>query len=901
MSTWHSMDTSQVIEELRSSAAAGLTEEEAASRLGTYGPNALAEGKRKTLVARLLEQFKGFLVILLLVSAAVSAAFREFGDAAAILVIVIINAVLSVIQENKAENALEALKKMTNPKARSLRSGRISVVDASSLVPGDIVLLDAGDIVPADLRLIEDASLRIEEAAITGESLPSEKSSQALMEESAQLGDRANMAFMGTSVTYGRGRGIVATTGMQTEVGRIAGMLQSQEDEMTPLQITLDKLGKVLGIVAVVLSVLVFITGLIRGEEPLVMFMTAVSLAVAAIPEGLTAIVTIVLALGVQRMAKRNAIIRRLPAVETLGSANVICSDKTGTLTTNKMTVKRLYAAARWLDVTGSGYSPEGRITSGGQPYDIGSDEGIRQLLFCSALCNDATFERLPDGTYPMIGDPTEGCLLVAAAKAGIWKSELSVKMPRVSEVPFDSVRKRMSTIHPLNGGYRMYCKGAPDEIVKACDSIMTDGGIVTMTEALRSATLEANDAMAQSGMRVLAMAYRDLSEIPAKPDQAIEAKMTFIGLAGMQDPARQETPAAVEACHRAGIIPVMITGDHKSTAVAIARQVGIADQDSVSLSGSELDRMDDAQLKARVEDVRVYARVSPEHKMRIIDAWKSKGYIVAMTGDGVNDAPALKRADIGVAMGITGTDVSKGASDMILTDDNFATIVHAIEEGRTIFANIRKSVQYLIRCNIGEIVLVFVSIVAGLQRPLLPIQILWVNLVTDSMPALALGVDPAEKDVMLKRPRSQSDPVLSGRMLGMLVIHGVLLGLASIASFLAGQNLTAFGLTPTLEAARTMCLITITFGQLFTSFSVSCAESSIFKAGINRNPFLLKAVLLSGAMQIAAIYTPGVNSFIKAVPLSWEHLSIALGIAALMLPLAEVLKYIFAKRGQTL
>ncbi len=898
MSKWYSMDVSQVMGELRSSAASGLTEEEAVSRFSTYGPNALVEGKRKTLIARFLDQFKGFLVILLLVSAAISAVFSEFGDAAAILVIVIINAVLSVIQENKAENALEALKRMTNPKARSLRSGRISVVDASSLVPGDIVLLDAGDIVPADLRLIEDASLRIEEAAITGESLPSEKTSAIRLDEDIPLGDRINMAFMGTSVTYGRGRGVVTSTGMQTEVGRIAGMLEGQADEMTPLQVTLDKLGKVLGIIAVVLSVLVFITGLLRGEAPLVMFMTAVSLAVAAIPEGLTAIVTIVLALGVQRMAKRNAIIRRLPAVETLGSANVICSDKTGTLTTNKMTVKRLFAAARWLDVTGNGYSPEGRILSGGEPYDIGSDESVRQLLLCGTLANDATFERLPDGTTPMIGDPTEGCLLVAASKAGIWKDELTKKMPRVQEVPFDSVRKRMSTVHPFENGYRMYCKGAPDEIIRGCDSIMTDEGTAQMTEALMGATLEANDAMAQSGMRVLAMAYRDLDELPVKPDPSMEAGMTFIGITGMQDPARQETGPAVEACHKAGIIPVMITGDHKSTAVAIARQVGIADQDSVSLSGSELDRLDDAQLKGRVEDIRVYARVSPEHKMRIVDAWKSKGYIVAMTGDGVNDAPALKRADIGVAMGITGTDVSKGASDMILTDDNFATIVHAIEEGRTIFANIRKSVQYLIRCNIGEIVLVFISIVAGLQRPLLPIQILWVNLVTDSLPALALGMDPVEHDVMLRRPRSQSDPVLSGRMLGMLGIHGMLLGLASIASFMVGERVTAYGLVPTLEAARTMCLLTITFGQLFTAFSVSCAESSLFKAGLGRNPYLLKAVILSGALQIAAIYTPGVNSFLKAVPLSLGHLGVAIGFAALMFPVAEGLKSIFARRG---
>ncbi|HOA15773.1 MAG TPA: cation-translocating P-type ATPase [Bacillota bacterium] len=892
MSDWHSMDREVLLRELSTSRETGLTEEEADSRAQKYGPNALAEAKRKGTLQRFLDQFRGFLVILLIVAAVVSAAFREFGDAIAILVIVAINAVLGVVQENKAENALEALKRMTNPKARALRSGRVSVVDASALVPGDVVLLEAGDLIPADIRIIESASLKIEEAAITGESIPAEKDASAVLGKDAGLGDRVNMAYMGTTVVYGRGRGVVVQTGMSTQVGRIAGMLQQQEDEKTPLQVATDKLGKVLGIAAVAISLLVFAAGLIRGEEPLDMFMTAVSLAVAAIPEGLTAIFTIILAIGVQRMARHNAIIRRLPAVETLGSANVICSDKTGTLTTNRMTVKKLRLSHGWVDVTGDGYSPEGDFRVGGNVYHFADDGEFIELMRCAALCNDATFEKGADGGFSMVGDPTEGCLLVAASKAGIWKSSLQKQMPRVAEVPFDSVRKRMSTLNSLpGGGIRIYTKGAPDEVLKICGKALTDDGVIEMDGPNYSRNVESNDAMAESGMRVLAFAYKDVGSLPAKVDEAIESGMTFIGLAGMQDPARPETAPAVESCHRAGIIPVMITGDHKSTAVAIARQVGIADQDSLALTGSELDRYSEAELLSSVERVRVYARVSPEHKVRIVDAWKSKGYIVAMTGDGVNDAPALKKADIGVAMGITGTDVSKGAADMILTDDNFATIVRAIEEGRTIFDNIKKSVQYLVRCNIGEIVLIFASIVAGLTRPLLPIQILWVNLVTDSLPALALGVDPAEKGIMERRPRGGKDPILGRRLLATLVVHGVLLGMAAMASFLIGERYGAPWFEPGVGAARTMCLVTLTFGQLLAAFSVSSSGTSIFKAGILRNPNLLKAVILSGGIQLAAIYVPFVASFLKLVPLSLGQLGAALGLALLMVPVAEALK----------
>lgn len=893
-----SKTSEEVLIGLESSASYGLTAAEAAARLKEYGPNLLVEAARKTTLQKLIDQFKEFLIVLLVISAVISAVFGEFGDAVAIMAIVILNAVIGVIQENKAENALEALKKMTNPKTRVIRGGRPELVDSSSLVPGDIVLIDAGDIMSADMRLIESALLRIDEAALTGESVPAEKSSGIICDEDVPLGDRRNMAYMGTSVNYGRGKGVVVSTGMGTEVGHIAGMLQQEGEERTPLQVTLDKLGKMLGAICIVLCVVVFIAGLLRGEEPLVMFMTAVSLAVAAIPEGLPAIVTIVLAIGVQRMAKSNAIIRRLPAVETLGSASVICSDKTGTLTTNKMVVKHVEYYSHLLDVTGIGEKPEGEFLEDGVAFEDKGDVTFTEIFKCAILCNDASYELSEDGTALVTGDPTEACMLIAGAKAGFWKKDMDASWPRVSEIPFDSERKRMTTLHTVDSRVRMYTKGAPDELLKLTTKLLTDNGIVEMNEALRQGIEDSYVRMAESGMRVLSMAYKDLPSLPEEIGPSLEGDMVFLGHIAMQDPARKESIPAVAACHKAGIIPVMITGDHKTTALSIAKQVGIADGMTKSLSGKELDKLSDFELSNIVEDVRVYARVSPEHKMRIVDAWKAKGHIVAMTGDGVNDAPALKKADIGVAMGITGTDVAKGAADMILTDDNFATIVKAVEEGRTIYSNIRKSVQYLIRCNIGEIVLVFVSILAGIARPLHPIQILWVNLITDSMPAIALGVDPPERETMDLKPRKQKDPILGTQQMIRLVVHGTLLGLVSLATFMIGNRYALGSGMPSIEAARTMCLLTLTFGQLFTSLSVSCSESFIFKAGILRNQFLLRAILISGVLQIAVIYIPYVNNFLRLVPLSAPQLLISLGVAFLMIPVAEVLKVKFGRRS---
>ena len=886
-----SKTSKEVLSELGSSAAHGLTAGEAAARLKEYGPNLLIEAAKKTTLQKFIDQFKEFLIVLLMVSAAISAVFGEFGDAIAIMAIVILNAAIGVIQENKAENALEALKKMTNPKTRVVRDGRPELVDSSSLVPGDIVLIDAGDIISADMRLIESALLRIDEAALTGESVPVEKSSEMICDEDVSLGDRRNMAYMGTSVNYGRGKAVVVSTGMGTEVGHIAGMLQQEGEERTPLQVTLDKLGKMLGAICIALCVIVFIAGLLRGEEPLVMFMTAVSLAVAAIPEGLPAIVTIVLAIGVQRMARSNAIIRRLPAVETLGSASVICSDKTGTLTTNKMVVKHVEYHGRLLDVTGIGDLPEGEFLEDGVAFRGKADEAFTEVFKCAMLCNDASYELFGDGSASVTGDPTEACMLIAGAKAGFWKKDMDASWPRLSEIPFDSERKRMSTLHAVDSRVRMYTKGAPDELLRLSTKLFTDEGAVEMDDALRQGMDDAYVRMAESGMRVLSMSYKDLPSLPDEIGPHLESDMVFLGHIAMQDPARKESMPAVAACHKAGIIPVMITGDHKTTALSIAKQVGIADGKTRSLSGKELDKLSDTELSGIVEDVRVYARVSPEHKMRIVDAWRAKGHIVAMTGDGVNDAPALKKADIGVAMGITGTDVAKGAADMILTDDNFATIVKAVEEGRTIYSNIRKSVQYLIRCNIGEIVLVFVSILAGIARPLHPIQILWVNLITDSMPAIALGVDPPEKGTMDMRPRKQKDPVLGASHMARLAAHGIMLGFVSLATFVLGSRHAFGGAAPGVEAARTMCLLTLTFGQLFTSLSVSCSEGFIFKVGILRNQFLLKAILISGVLQVAVVYIPYVNSFLRLVPLSALQVAISAGLALLMIPVAEILK----------
>ncbi|NLY39800.1 MAG: HAD-IC family P-type ATPase, partial [Firmicutes bacterium] len=687
---WHALPVEQVAEKLGTSLQQGLSREEAERRLAQYGPNELEQMGRKTFLRMFIEQFADFMVIILIIAAVISALLGEFKDAVIIMMIVLLNGLLGAIQENKAEESLAALKKMAAPHAKVLREGRIDVVPAARLVPGDIVVLETGDFVPADIRLSEITNLKIEEAALTGESVPVEKNSQTLDNTEIPLGDRLNMAHTSSLVTYGRGRGIVVETGMATQIGKIAALIQSEEGTKTPLQKRMEVLGKTLGIAALAVCAVIFIVGVLYGKELFEMFLTAVSLAVAAIPEGLPAIVTIVLAIGVQRMSRRNAIIRKLPSVETLGSATVICSDKTGTLTQNKMSVEKVYFG--------------GRLLEAGELKEAGG-EAWKLLVLAGALCNDS-YIRVEDGKAAVIGDPTENALVELGMRVDLYKDALEQELPRVDEVPFDSARKLMTTVHKHGQGFRVYTKGAPDVLLKACSRILVEGEPRELTAELRDAVDQANSQMAEAALRVLGMAYKELppdTDLKQVKDE-LETDLIFIGLCGMIDPPRPEAREAVKLCRKAGIKPVMITGDHAATAMAIARDLGILAEGDTVLTGRELDQMDDEELKEVVRSCSVYARVSPEHKVRIVKAWQSWQDIVAMTGDGVNDAPALKRADIGAAMGIVGTEVAKEASDMVLTDDNFATIVAAVEEGRVIFSNIIKSIQFLLSCNVGEI-----------------------------------------------------------------------------------------------------------------------------------------------------------------------------------------------------
>ncbi|MEA4884435.1 MAG: cation-translocating P-type ATPase [Clostridia bacterium] len=896
--SWHAITSGEVMAALGSSRTMGLSDEEARSRLSRYGRNALAEVKRRGLLQELAAQFKEFLVILLLISAGISAAVGEGEDALIIAGIVILNAVLGVIQERRAENALDALKKMASPKARVIRSGQPRVVDASQLAPGDIILIEVGDSIPADARLIESGMLRVDASALTGESVPAEQSASAILPSDASLGDRVNMVYAGCSVVYGRGMGIVTETGMSTEMGKIASLLQEADEELTPLQRRLEALGRKLGVGAVALCAGVFVVGVLRHERPFDMFLTAVSLAVAAIPEGLPAIVTIVLALGVQRMASRNAIIRRLPAVETLGSASVICSDKTGTLTTNQMTVRRLYVPGRLLEVTGEGYSSEGRLTEAGRDVDCPSDPAISRLLSCAALCNDARLRNGDGGRIEMLGDPTEGSIIVAAMKAGIDKARLVEWAPRIEELPFESDRKRMTTVHRLPEAYLCCTKGAPDELIRVCAKWFDGTETRPLDDQLRGEIRAANVEMAEGALRVLGVAQREVSDLPPEISvESVESDMVFLGLVGMQDPARPEAAIAVKECLSAGITPVMITGDHKATAVAIARDLGIMTPGSVAITGAELGAMSDAELDEAVEHVSVYARVAPEHKVRIVDAWRRRGQVVAMTGDGVNDAPALKRADIGAAMGITGTDVAKGAADMILTDDNFATIVAAVREGRVVFENIKKSVQYLVSCNIGEILVVFAAIILGLPRPLLPIHILWLNLITDGLPALALGVDPPEAGIMSRRPRARQDDVLSGGAAVRLLVYGLSIAALGLLSFAVGLgwpgelDLSA----ERLLEAQTMCLLTMSFSQLFHAFNFRSETGSLFRVGPFANSKLVGAFLGSGLLQLVVTFVPPARRFLDLGDVHGAKLFDALTLAVIMIAVGELTK-LFAR-----
>lgn len=892
---YYSKSIQEIESELDTSLNTGLTDVKVKARLEKFGPNQLREGKGRTVWDMLLEQFKDVLIIILLASAVVSVVLGEVTDAIVIAIIVILNAIMSVIQEFKAEKSLDALKKMTVPETLVVRDGRQKKIQSTQLVPGDVVLLESGDRIPADLRLVEVTEMRIQESVLTGESEAVEKNIEAIKAKETSLGDRVNMAYMGTSVIAGRGKGIVAGTGMDTEMGQIAGMLQEQKQELTPLQKKLNQVGKNLGIIILFVIAIVVLLGCLRGIEFFDMFMTGISLAVAAVPEGLPAVVTIVLALGVQQMIKRNAIIRRLPAVETLGATTVICSDKTGTLTQNQMTVQKVVMVNREIDVEGSGYEPFGKFKEGDKAIQPGDEKSLSLLLKAAALCNNSSLRQDDENQHwDIIGDPTEGALIVTAAKAGYQKEGLENKYPRLKELPFDSDRKRMSTIHKTPEGKNLlFVKGAPDQIIKRCISYIDNDDTGQLSEEIRKEISKKNKELASSALRVLAIAYREINsseenklENNEKFDiDKTEDQLVFLGLMAMIDPPRREAAKAVQTCRKAGIRPVMITGDYSLTAQAIASQLDIYHEGDRVVTGIELENMSQEELEKIVLETTIFARVSPRHKQRIVKALQKNRQVVAMTGDGVNDAPALKEADIGIAMGITGTDVSKEAADMILTDDNFSSIVSAVEEGRKIYQNIQKFIRYLLSCNLGEIITIFIAILIGLPRPLLPIQILWVNLVTDGFPALALGLDPAEMDLMKHPPRDPEEGIFSGKMGFNIFSQGFYIGIITLIAFYYGYNQYS------LEVAETMAFGTLSFTQLWQSLNSRSDRFSIFKLGITSNKYLVLAILVSGILQLAVMLIPYLQGVFKVVPLSYTQWLVVMLISFTAIPYVEILK----------
>jgi Ca2+-transporting ATPase len=914
---WHAKSIEEAALALRTSAQEGLTAAEAAKRLLEYGPNQLKERPKPGFLQRLWNQLNDFLILILIVAAIISTIigighYRKSGDttefieAAAIMTIVVLNAVLGLVQEGKAERALDALKKMAAPNATVTRDGRETVIPSAEVVPGDSVLLETGNYVPADVRLVESVNLRIEEASLTGESVPVEKHAEDVVDEAAGIGDRSNLALMSTTVTYGRGRGLVVGTGMQTEIGKIAEMIQSAGEDPTPLQIKLEQLGKFLGVLALGICALVGLIGIIRDtnlglifsaglgayfgqsvDTILEMFMIAVSLAIAAVPEGLPAVVTICLALGMQEMVKRHALIRRLPAVETLGSATAICSDKTGTLTQNQMTVTHLYVDGKIVQVSGQGYVPEGQFSYDGETIDPQAHPGLVKLATISALCNDARVERDErnghDRQWAMIGDPTEGALAVLAGKAGFWKRSAERMMPRVDEVPFDSKRKRMTTIHHLpDGNYEALVKGAPDVMLELCDRIAIDGQVQPLTPEWRQRVLATNRELASNALRVLGAAYRPLAERPRQPTaETMERELVFVGLAGMIDPARPEVRPAIARARHAGIKTAMVTGDYLDTAVAIAHELDLINPrvalNEQVLSGAQLDRLSDQQLEDAVDSVVVYARVSPEHKMRIVDAHKARGHIVAMTGDGVNDAPAIKRASIGVAMGITGTDVTKETADMVLTDDNYASIVSAVEQGRIIYSNIRKFVYFLLSCNTSEILIILLAMVLGWPLPLTALQLLVLNLLTDGAPALALGLEKGEPDIMDLPPRRVNEPIINGEMVWGIIVQTIADAATVLGAFWIGLNTTGI-----LAEARTMAFVTLCVSELFRAYTARSERVAIWRIGVFSNKWMQWAVGFSLTVLFATVYVPGLNTAVFGqLPLSFSDW---LTVAPLML-----------------
>lgn len=885
MSNWYSKTKDQTLIDLETNEQHGLTDEIVNERLKQYGFNELATKRKRTLWQRIFAQINDVLVYVLIIAALISAFVGEWADASIIALVVILNAVIGVVQESKAEQALEALKKMATPKAIVKRDGELKEIPSEHVVPGDIVMLDAGRYIPCDLRLIETANLKVEESALTGESVPVDKDAiyhpYMQSDEQVPLGDQKNMAFMSTLVTYGRGIGVAVETGMNSQIGKIATLLHEADDDMTPLQKSLAQVGKYLGFVAVAICIVMFLIGFLQGRDTLEMFMTAISLAVAAIPEGLPAIVSIVLAIGVQRMIKQNVIIRKLPAVEALGSVTIICSDKTGTLTQNKMTVTHFYSDNTYDQL---------------ESLNVNND-AQRLLLENMVLCNDASYNN-----DSQTGDPTEIALLVAGTTFNMQKDHLEKIHERVNELPFDSDRKMMSTVHTYDESYYSMTKGAIDKLLPRCTHIFKNGKIEVLTDADKDQILEAAGSMSQAALRVLSFAFKQYNSNDVDIDH-LEENLIFIGLVGMIDPPRTEVKDSITECKKAGIRTVMITGDHRDTAFAIAKELGIAEEISEIMIGPELDNISDIELANKIDRLHVFARVSPEHKVKIVKALRAKGNIVSMTGDGVNDAPSLKQADVGVAMGITGTDVAKGAADVVLTDDNFSSIVKAVEEGRNIYRNIKKSILFLLSCNFGEIITLFLAILLGWATPLRPIHILWVNLITDTLPALSLGVDPEDPDVMKEKPRHAKESLFSGSV-PFLIFNGVVIGLLTLIAFIAGAKFYTgdthlFPLFPeqidedALLHAQTMAFVVLSFSQLVHSFNLRSRTKSIFSIGIFTNKYLVFSLLIGVLMQVCIISIPPLANVFGVHALTMRDWGFVLLLSIIPLVVNEIIKLV--------
>lgn len=882
---WYDIEASEVARGLNSDIENGLNLEDVNKKRDEFGFNELRAGKKKSLVVRFLEQFKDFMIIVLIISAIVSgfvgiANGEGITDTIIIMFVIILNAIIGVAQESKAEKSLEALKKLSSHMAKVIRNGKLDVIPSKELVPGDIVVLETGDFVPADLRIIEAHNLKAQEASLTGESLPVDKMSDIIEGEKVGIGDRSNMLFSSSLITYGRGKAIVVETGMNTEVGKIADMMNSSLNTETPLQKKLNQLGKTLGIFALIICVLIFVVGLINGKEIISMFMTAVTLAVAAIPEGLPAVSTIVLAIGVQRMVKKNAIVKNLPSVETLGSASVICSDKTGTLTQNKMTVQKVFA--------------NGTAKSVEDIKELSSEE--RKLIEIGMLCNDTKVSNDNEFT----GDPTETALTDIGFKLGYNKEFLNIE--RQDEIPFDSDRKLMTIVIEKKGKYLVYTKGAVDELLKRCGSYALNGEVKSDLENYVNTINEQNKNMASEALRVLAMAYKITDKLPSKEE--MEKDLIFTGMVGMIDPPREEAKVAVQKCKNAGIKPVMITGDHKITAIAIAKKLGILENEAEAITGDMLEDMSQEELTQNIEKYSVYARVSPEHKVRIVKAWQTKGQVVAMTGDGVNDAPALKNADIGCAMGKVGTDVAKEAADVILTDDNFATVVSAVEEGRRIYDNILKSIQFLLSSNVGEIVVLFMATMClplfvkwfgitnvSALEVLLPIQILWINLVTDSLQALALAVDPATSNIMNRKPNSAGSDIFTKGMIWRIAYQGIMIGALTLIAYMIGLSTTNVDESTRIQDAQTMAFVVLAFSELTHVFNIRNNKESIFKTGIGGNKYLLFATLISAMLMLVILFIPALRDIFGIAMLPKENILEVIILSLAPIAIVEIFK----------